>query len=53
MSFPHSSIRQADNGDGGQAVRIVYFHFDDDAFKANDSAGIDTRKRGGSLDEAE
>ena len=34
----HGGIGQADDDNGGQAVRIIHFDFDDDAFQPNHGA---------------
>ena len=43
-AFLHGSIRQTNNNDGGQAVGIIHFHFNNDAFEADHSTGVHARK---------
>jgi hypothetical protein len=52
-AFLHSSIRQTDNGHTGQAVGVIHFDFDDNAFKTNDRTGENSGKHGESVDEEE
>jgi hypothetical protein len=46
-AFLYRCIWQTDNDNGRQAVRVIHFHFNDDAFKADDSTGMNTGKHGG------
>ena len=48
----HSHIGQAHDDDGGQAVRIIHFDFDDDAFQPDHGARENASKHGESVDEA-
>jgi len=48
----HSRIGQAHDDDRRQAVRIIHFDFDDDAFESDDGAREYASKHGGSVDEA-
>src|SRR5687768_2068577 len=55
-AFPtllHGRVWQADDDYGRQTIAEIHFHFNDDAFKTNDSTGIHTRKHVRSVDEAE
>jgi hypothetical protein len=51
-AFLHGGIRQTDDGYAGLAVGVIDFDLDNDSIEADDSAGIDAGKHGGSLDEA-
>ena len=51
-AFLHSSIGKADNDHRRQAIGIIHFNFDDDAFKSDHGAGKYTCKHVRSLDEA-
>ena len=42
----HSGIRQSHNGDTGQTVGVIDFHFNDDAFKTHYSAGVNSGEHG-------
>jgi len=46
----HRGIRQANDDNSGQAVAEIHFHFNNDAFKANDSTGVDAREHRMSVD---
>ena len=50
-AFLHGGIGQADDGHDGQALAGVHFDLDDDAFQADDGAGIDAGKHGISVHE--
>jgi hypothetical protein len=43
-AFLHGGIRQTNDDHGGQSIAVIHFHFNNDAFKANDSTGKNSRK---------
>jgi hypothetical protein len=50
-AFLYGGVGQTNDDDCWQAVGVIYFDLNDNTLQSDDSAGIDTGKHCGSLDE--